>query len=157
MRAPPGGTSRARPWGNLAGSPLGEPRGLAPGGTSRARPWGNLAGSPLGEPPGLAPRRGAGAPPPPPPPPPRPPPHTHGTDGRQHCEGLPQVAIETGAADLVLQDGIGGAQDREPFGGDGADDANRESGAREGLSPHHPLRHAELLADTPHLVLEQQA
>ena len=30
-------------------------------------------------------------------------------------------------------------------------------GPRERLAPHHPLGHAELLADAPHLVLEEQA
>ncbi len=40
---------------------------------------------------------------------------------------------------------------------DVADDADREARAGERMPPDHALGQAELLADAPHLVLEEQA
>src|SRR5205823_2260107 len=83
--------------------------------------------------------------------------HSDRADRRQHGERLPEIAVETGTTYLLLQHRIGVAQDLEPLARDVADDANRETGPWKRLPPHHALRHAELLADTPHLVLEQEA
>ena len=49
------------------------------------------------------------------------------------------------------------AQDVEPLLRDLADDPDRQARPGERLAPHELLRHAGLLADPPHLVLEQVA
>ena len=41
--------------------------------------------------------------------------HADGADRREHREALPQLAIEVGAADLLEQDRVRRAQDREPL------------------------------------------
>ena len=64
--------------------------------------------------------------------------------------------VQPGAADLLAHHGVGVAQDLEPLRGDLADDADREARARERLAPDDLVGQAELLADAPHLVLEQQ-
>ena len=52
-------------------------------------------------------------------------------DDRQHAEGLPELPVHLGGADLLLQDRVGGAEDVEPFAVDlAADDADRQAGAR---------------------------
>src|SRR5581483_12193108 len=79
-----------------------------------------------------------------------------GADRRQDAERLPQVAVETCTAHLLLEDRIGLAQNLEPVRSHLADDADREAGPGERLPPHHPLGHAELLTHPPHLVLEEE-
>src|SRR2546430_9674212 len=56
---------------------------------------------------------------------------------------------------LLEQDRVRLAQQVEPLGRDVADDPDREPGAGERVPPDHALGQAELLADAPHLVLEQ--
>src|SRR5204862_5540228 len=82
--------------------------------------------------------------------------HAHRADRRQDRERLPQLAVEPGAPDLLLEDRVGLAQDLEPLTRDLADDPDRQARPRERLAPDHPLGKAELLADAPYLVLEQQ-
>src|SRR3954471_7057865 len=66
--------------------------------------------------------------------------HADGADVGQDAEGLPQVAVQPGLADLVLEDVIAFAQEvqtllrRLP-----ADDADGEARAREGLAPDQAL------------------
>ena len=74
-----------------------------------------------------------------------------------HGEALPQTRGTAGPPDLLDHDGIGVAQDLRPLGRDLADDAHAEAGTGKRLAPHDVVRQAELLADGPHLVLEQQA
>src|SRR5688572_3779318 len=58
----------------------------------------------------------------------------------QDAERLPQLAVQAGRADLVLQDEVGVAQDLEPLLGDlAADDPDAEPRPRERLAPHEPL------------------
>ena len=83
--------------------------------------------------------------------------HADRADRGQHGEALPELAVEVGAADLLEQDRIRAAQDREPLLGHLADDADREARPRERLAPDHPLGEPELLADPADLVLEEQA
>src|SRR4029079_7205687 len=68
----------------------------------------------------------------------------------------PEVAVEAGGANLLLEDGVGLAEDLEALLVDlAADDADREAGPREGLAPDHPVGEAELGGDGADLVLEQ--
>ena len=83
--------------------------------------------------------------------------HAHAAHvGEQHDRALPHLAVQAGGGELLAGDGVGPAQDGQAFGGDLADDADAEAGTREGLSPDDLLRHAELEADAPDLVLEQR-
>ena len=76
----------------------------------------------------------------------------------QHAEGLPQLPVQPGLADLVLEDRVGLAQDLEPLARRlAADDPDRQARPRERLAPDEPLGQAELGADRPDLVLEQRA
>src|SRR5262249_19084951 len=77
-------------------------------------------------------------------------------DRRQHREALPELTVEAGLSDLLLQDRIRFTQDLQPLGGHFADDPDRQTRPREWLPPDHSLGQAELLADAPDLVLEQQ-
>ena len=84
--------------------------------------------------------------------------HADRADVGQHAEGLPQLAVQAGVADLVLQDVVGVAQEVEALlGGLAADDADRQAGPRERLAPDEALGQAELGADRADLVLEQRA
>ena len=56
---------------------------------------------------------------------------------------------------LLEQDRVRLPEDLEPLAIDLADDAYGEAGAGERVAPHDLLGEPELLADTPHLVLEQ--
>src|SRR6185295_17538241 len=49
-------------------------------------------------------------------------------NGGQDRERLPELTVEAGAADLVLQDRVRSTEDLEPFRGDLADDADRQPG-----------------------------
>src|SRR2546423_9784581 len=69
----------------------------------------------------------------------------------------PGLAVDPGPPPLLLQDRVRLTEDLEPFARDLADDPDRQPRPRERLPPDHPLRETELLADAPHLVLEQQA
>ena len=69
---------------------------------------------------------------------------TERTTGRTQ-KRLPEVAVEAGGADLLLEDRVGVAEDLEPLLVDlAADDPDRQAGARERLAPDHPLGEAEL-------------
>src|SRR5215217_729064 len=76
-------------------------------------------------------------------------------DGRQHGEALPQLAVEARGPDLILQHGVGLAEDLEPFRGDVSYHPDREPRSRERLPPDEPLGHPELRRDDAHLVLEE--
>src|SRR5690606_5248879 len=83
--------------------------------------------------------------------------HAHGTDGEQHGEGLPDLAVEPGVPDLLKIDGVGLAEDIEPLPGDGAGDANGKARPREGMPIDEFGRHAKLAAKHADLVLEKLA
>ena len=84
--------------------------------------------------------------------------HADRADVRQHAEGLPQLAVEAGVADLVLEDVVGVAQEVEArLARLAADDADRQAGAGERLAPDEALGHPELGAHRADLVLEQRA
>src|SRR4051812_16887722 len=75
---------------------------------------------------------------------------------RQHAERLPELAVQAGVADLLLQDRVGIAQQLQALPGDlAADDPDREAGTGERLAPDELLRKPELQADLTHLVLEE--
>src|SRR5881396_617606 len=78
-------------------------------------------------------------------------------DRQEDGERLPEVAVEAGRADLLLDDRVRPAQDREPLGIDGADDAHGEPGARERLAGDDLLGDAQHAPQVAHLVLEQLA
>jgi hypothetical protein len=75
----------------------------------------------------------------------------------QHGEGLQDVVVAAGAADLFQEDGVGPAQDLHLLLGHAAGAADGEARAREGVAAHEHLGQAELAAERPHLVLEQLA
>ena len=77
--------------------------------------------------------------------------------GQQHHRHLPDVAVQAGAGQLLAGDGVGLAQDVEPLAGDLADDPDAQARPGERLAPDDLGRQPELLADQPHLVLEQRA
>jgi hypothetical protein len=83
--------------------------------------------------------------------------HPYRPDRRQHGEALPELAVETGAADLLEKDRVRLAQDLQPFLRHVADDPDREPWAGERVTPHHFLRKPQLRADPPHFVLEQHS
>ena len=70
--------------------------------------------------------------------------HADRADRRQHGERLPELAVETGAAHLLLEDRVGLAQDLEPLRRDVADDPDREARARgtAGARPSAPASRA---------------
>ncbi|MFM8762517.1 MAG: hypothetical protein ACKOFC_04540, partial [Solirubrobacterales bacterium] len=69
----------------------------------------------------------------------------------------PQLAVEAGAADLVLEDRVCVTQQVEALLGRlTADDPDGQARPRERLSPHEPFGEAQLHADRAHLVLEQR-
>ncbi len=80
---------------------------------------------------------------------------THTLDGQKNREGLPELPVQSGGPDLVLEDGIGLTKDRQAPFRNGADDADGESRSRKGLAPDHLLRDAQLLSQQTHLVLEK--
>ena len=84
--------------------------------------------------------------------------HADRADVGQHAEGLPQLAVQPGLADLVLEDVVGVAQEVEALLRRlAADDADRQARARERLAPDEALGQPELGADGADLVLEQRA
>src|SRR5205085_8741342 len=82
---------------------------------------------------------------------------TDRTNRREHREALPKLVVETRTADLIEQDRVSLPEGLEPLARDLADDPDREAGTGERMPPDHPLRQPELLADSAHLVLEQEA
>src|SRR5918998_3669704 len=78
-----------------------------------------------------------------------------GMYGRQHGEALPQLAVEARVSYLVLQHGVGLAEDPEPLCGDVAYNPDREPRSRERLPPDEPFGHPELRRDDAYLVLEE--
>ncbi len=83
--------------------------------------------------------------------------HADALQGGQHGEGLAQLAIETGAANLFDDDGIGGAQGCQSLLVYGADDADGQAGAGEGMPPDPIFGQAKCQADLAHLVFEEHA
>ena len=75
----------------------------------------------------------------------------------RHGEGLPDLPLEAGGADLLADDGVGPLEQGDLLGRDLADDADAEAGAGEGLAPDDLVGEAELGAEGAHLVLEQAA
>src|SRR6202035_4399547 len=70
----------------------------------------------------------------------------------------PQLAVQPGLADLVLEDRVGLAQRVQTLARRlAAYDSDRPSPAREGLAPDEALGETELGAHGAHLVLEQRA
>ena len=76
---------------------------------------------------------------------------------QQHREGLPDLIVEAGLADLVEIDRVGLAQDVELLAGDLAGHADGEARTRERMAAHERLRQAELAAEHADLVLEEFA
>ena len=72
-------------------------------------------------------------------------------------ERLPDLPIEAGLHHLVLQHGVGVAEDLEVGRGDVAHHAHAEAGAGERLPPDDFLGHAQFFAEQPDFVLEQIA
>ena len=77
--------------------------------------------------------------------------------GQQHDRALPDLPVQPRRRQFLARDRVRLAQDGQPLRGDLADDADAQAGARERLPPDDLRRQAELLADSPHLVLEQRA
>lgn len=75
-------------------------------------------------------------------------------DARQDAERLPQLTVEPGAADLLLEDEVGFPQDLQALLGDFTDDADGEPRSRERLAPDHVVRQAQLRGHVADLVLE---
>src|SRR3712207_8179104 len=69
---------------------------------------------------------------------------------------FPYTTLFRSAAHLLLDDGVGLAEDLEPLTGHLADDPDRKTRSGEPLAPDHALRAPEPLADAADLVLEQQ-
>src|SRR5690242_1808964 len=83
--------------------------------------------------------------------------HAGRPDVGQDAERLPELAVQAGLADLVLEDRVGVAQRVQALLGRlAADDADGQAGAGERLAPDEALGQAELGADRPDLVLEQR-
>src|SRR6185436_10549203 len=81
--------------------------------------------------------------------------HADRADDRQHAERLPELAVETCGANLLLKDRVRLAHDFEALPSDLAPNhADREAWPREGLSPDEALGQAELGGDGADLVLE---
>ena len=76
--------------------------------------------------------------------------------GEQHHRHLPDVPVQAGPGQLLAGDRVGLAQDVEALGGDLADDPDAQAGPGERVAPDDLRGQAELLADQPHLVLEQR-
>src|SRR5882724_2346304 len=84
--------------------------------------------------------------------------HAYRADvGQQDYRELPDVAVQAGGGYLGADDGVGGPEYVEAVGGDGADDADREAGAGEGVAPDDGFGEAQLSADAADFVLEQGA
>src|SRR5882724_2735772 len=80
---------------------------------------------------------------------------TDGPDGQEDREGLPHRPLEAGGAHFFLHDGVGLAQQVEPFRRHLAEHADREPRSRERLSPDDLRREAQQLREPPDLVLEE--
>src|SRR3954471_13384408 len=79
-------------------------------------------------------------------------------DVGQDAERLPELAVQAGLADLVLEHEVRVTQQVEALlRGLAPDDADREPGTRERLAPDQALGQAELCADGADLVLEERA
>ena len=83
--------------------------------------------------------------------------HADRAHRQQHGEGLPDLVVETGLADLVEVDGVGLAQDVELLACDLAGDADGEARAWKRMAADEALGQAELSAQRADLVLEQFA
>src|SRR3712207_2175652 len=70
--------------------------------------------------------------------------HAHGVDRRQVGEALPEFSVEAGGPYLILQHGVGAAQDLEPLRRDVPDDPDGEPWARVGLTPRSEEHTSEL-------------
>ena len=83
--------------------------------------------------------------------------HADGPHREQDGEGLPDVVVQPRGLDLFQVDGVGEAQDAQPLGGHGADDADGEARTREGMAADQRIVEAQGAADAAHLVLEEFA
>src|SRR5438094_1881131 len=83
--------------------------------------------------------------------------HADRLDRQEDREGLPELLVELRAANLLLDDGVGAAHDREPLPVDRPDHADGEPRARERMAADDLLGHAEHAPEAPHLVLEELA
>ena len=83
--------------------------------------------------------------------------HAHGLDRQQHGEGLPDIVIEPGFADLVEIDAVRLAQDVQTVAGDLAGNADRQPGSGERVAADKGVRQPQLAAQRAHLVLEEFA
>ena len=83
--------------------------------------------------------------------------HADGADRQQHGEDLGGLAVEVVGDEFFQHDLVGVAEHVEPLGRDVADDADREAGAGERVTPDDVLGQAERFADLADLVLEQVA
>src|SRR6201996_1818051 len=83
--------------------------------------------------------------------------HAHGLDREQHGEGLPDLVVQAGLADLVQIDDVGLAQDLELVFGDLARNADGQARPRKGMAADERRRQTQLAAQRAYLILEQLA
>jgi len=77
--------------------------------------------------------------------------------GRRTAKLCQMRSYSPAAADLLVEDRVGGAEHGEALGGDLAEAAHGEAGAGEGVAVEHLVRHAEGDAGGADLVLEELA
>ena len=82
---------------------------------------------------------------------------TDGLDRQEHGEGLPDLVVKAGNADLLEEDPVRLLQRAHPLRGDRAGDADGQPGAGEGVAAHEGLGQPQLAAQLAHLILEQLA
>ena len=78
-----------------------------------------------------------------------------GLDGDEDGEGLPGLVVPAGLGQLLGDDGVGLAQHGQRRAGDGADVADAQRRAGEGMAVEHLGGHAQQAANRSDLVLEQ--
>ena len=81
--------------------------------------------------------------------------HAHALKVRNRGEVLPDLSRKARFIKFLPQDGIGFPDRLQTVTGDGAGAAHTQAGAGEGLTEHHIVRQAQLLAHYPHFILEQ--
>ena len=83
--------------------------------------------------------------------------HANGTGVGQHGEILVDVAVKARQRDFLAENRVALANGFQFVGRDVAHDADGQAGAGERLTPDHVVRHAQLLTDPAHFVLEEHA
>src|SRR5262245_51817812 len=83
--------------------------------------------------------------------------HTDALYGRQHGEGLRDLAVELGTADLLQENRVGEAQCVQPLGRECPNDPNGKSRARERMAPDPILGQSKLTTNLAHLIFEEVA